>query len=86
MTDEILAKVSGQVAETLQRERGIDITPEPGMSLVDSGMLDSLSIITFVGRLESAFGISVSMADMTLENFDTIERITAMVKAKQLAG
>jgi acyl carrier protein len=56
------------------------------MSLVDSGMIDSLSIVTFVGRLESAFGISVSMADMTLDNFDTIERITAMVKAKRLAG
>jgi acyl carrier protein len=86
MADDILNTVTRYVTETLDRERGLTLTPEPDMSLVDSGMIDSLSIVTFVGRLESAFGISVSMADMTLDNFDTIERITAMVKAKRLAG
>lgn len=86
MADDILSTVTKNVADTLERDRGLTITPEPGMSLVDSGMLDSLSIVTFVGRLESAFGISVSMADMTLDNFDTVERIAAMVRAKLSAG
>ncbi|HPW19604.1 MAG TPA: acyl carrier protein [Vicinamibacterales bacterium] len=81
-----MSAVTRYVEETLNKERGLSVKPEPGMSLVDSGMLDSLSIVTFVGRLESGFGISISMADMTLENFDTIERIAAMVIAKQLAG
>ena len=86
MADDVLNTVTRYVAETLDRERGLTITPDPEMSLVDGGLLDSLSIVTFVARLESAFGISISMADMTLDNFDTVGRISAMVKAKQLGG
>ena len=42
--------------------------------------------MTFVGQLETAFGITISMADMTLDNFDKIEFICELVKSKRLSG
>jgi acyl carrier protein len=64
---------------------GISETPSQDMSLIDSGLLDSLNIVTFVGKLEKVFGISVSMSDMTMDNFDKIEFICELVKSKQLS-
>jgi acyl carrier protein len=86
MAEDIAGIVTQSVADTLRRDRGITDQPSPDMSLVDSGLLDSLSIVTFVGQLEIKFGITISMSDMTLDNFDNIRSITELVKAKRLSG
>ena len=72
------------VAQALKL-RGIDAKPTPDMSLIDSGMLDSLSIVTFVEALQKAFSIEISMSDMTLDNFDNTQVITELVKSKLAA-
>ena len=86
MAEDILDIVTHCVADALRRERGLTDRPSPDMSLVDSGLLDSLSIVTFVGQLETKFGITISMSDMTLDNFDNINLITELVKSKRLPG
>lgn len=85
MAEDIQESVTQLVAEALL-QRGLKIQPTQDMSLIDSGLLDSLIIITFVGQLETAFGITISMADMTLDNFDKIEFICELVKSKRLSG
>ena len=79
----------GNIDETVQeivaqalKMRGIDAKPAPDMSLIDSGMLDSLSIVAFVGCLEKAFHIEISMSDMTLDNFDNTQVISELVISK----
>jgi acyl carrier protein len=69
------------VAEALKM-RGIDAKPAPDTSLIDSGMLDSVSIVAFVGCLEKAFQIEISMSDMTLDNFDNTQVISELVRSK----
>jgi acyl carrier protein len=86
MADDIQNTVTQCVADALRRERGITGEVSPDMSLVDSGLLDSLSIVTFVGQLETKFDISISMSDMTLDNFDNISRISELVRSKRLEG
>jgi acyl carrier protein len=81
MPDHIDETITQIVQQTL-KSRGLDVRPEKDMSLIDSGMLDSLSIVTFVGELEKAFSIEVSMADMTLDNFDNIQLIEQLVRRK----
>lgn len=81
MSEQVQEIVSGLVKETLQL-RGLTIEPSPEMSLIDSGMLDSLSIVTFVGSLEKAFGIEISMSDMTLDNFDNVQLISELVRSR----
>ena len=84
MAEDIQDAVTHCVADALKRGRGFTGQPSPDMSLIDSGLLDSLSIVTFVGQLEMTFGISIQMSDMTLDNFDNIRLISELVKSKRL--
>jgi len=81
MIEEILELVTKLVTEMLL-QRGINVKPSPDTSLIDSGLIDSTSVVTFVADLEGAFGITISMSDMTLDNFDNITRISELVRSK----
>jgi len=81
MTKDIQETITKFITEILLK-RGIKAEPSPDTSLVDSGMIDSLSVVTFVRRLEDAFDIEVTMTDMTLDNFDTIQLICDFVRRK----
>ena len=52
-------------------------------SLLDSGILDSLSLLQLVVFLEERFGISVGAADLLPENFDSINSIGAYLRTRQ---
>lgn len=84
MTKDIQETVTKFITAILLK-RGIKAEPSPDTSLVDSGMIDSLSVVTFVRRLEDAFDIEVTMTDMTLDNFDTIQLICDFVGRKLAA-
>lgn len=84
MAEQIQETITQILADMLLIQ-GISIKLSPDMSLIDSGLLDSLSIVTFVGQLEKACGIEISIADMTLDNFDKIEFICKLVRSKRLS-
>ena len=56
--------------------------PPADADLFDSGVLDSLAFVELLLRLEQQFGVSVSVDDLELENFRTIERIAEFVAAR----
>lgn len=84
MTKDIQETITQMLTDMLLTT-GISIKPSPDMSLIDSGLLDSLSIVTFIGQLEKAFDIEISIADMTLDNFDNIQRICELVRSMRPA-
>jgi len=51
-------------------------------SLLDSGVIDSTTMMDLIAFLESQFGITIGEDEMTPENFDTINAITALVSRK----
>ena len=51
-------------------------------SLLDSGVLDSASMLVLVSFLESRFGLTISDEDLLPENFETIGAIVALVEAQ----
>lgn len=51
-------------------------------SLLDSGLLDSASILELVGFLESRFAVEIPDEELIPENFDTINAITVLVTKK----
>ncbi len=51
--------------------------------LFESGIVNSLFLLELLSFLESRFHIEVSMADLDLERFSTIERIVYFVVEKQ---
>ena len=58
---------------------GIDVELTDDVSLIESGLLDSLSIVYVVQGLQERFEIDLDFADITLENFDSVEVITTLV-------
>jgi acyl carrier protein len=43
--------------------------------LFSGGLIDSLSVMELVGMVEKCIGCQIPPADITLENFDTVNRI-----------
>lgn len=51
------------------------VSPDPGESLFDSGLLDSFALTDLVAGIEKDFGLSIPDADLNPRKFDSIERI-----------
>ena len=52
-------------------------------SLLDSGILDSLSLLRLVVFLEERFGIMMGDADLLRENFASVNTICAYLRARE---
>jgi acyl carrier protein len=50
--------------------------------LFSSGLLDSFSLVDVMALIEQRAGFAVSPGEVTLENFDSIARIAAYVRAR----
>lgn len=57
---------------------GLDATSP----LFSEGIIDSLGVLDLVAFVSSEAGVKVSPSEISLENFDTIERILAFASAK----
>ncbi len=53
--------------------------------LISSGAMDSLSVLSVVGFIEARFGVGIAPHEMSVENLDSIEDITALVVHKRAA-
>ena len=51
-------------------------------SLLESGIIDSMSMVDLIAHLEKTYDIQVAEDDMTPENFDSIEAIASYVGAR----
>ena len=52
-------------------------------SLLDTGILDSLSLLRLVVFLEERFGITMGDADLLPENFASVNTICAYLRARE---
>jgi acyl carrier protein len=62
-------------------ERGL----EPNTDLQEAGVLDSFSMLSLVGFLESTYQVRFEPSDINPETFRTVETIAACVRSKQCA-
>lgn len=51
-------------------------------SLINLGILDSMSILELIDRLEQDFFISFSEDEFSIENFESIKVITSLLQKK----
>lgn len=57
---------------------GVDFTKEN--DLIESGILDSLSIIQLVTKISDEFDVEITPLDLVPENFKSAETIYEMIK------
>ena len=51
-------------------------------SMMDDGILDSLTIVQIIGELSIEYDIEFAFEDLTPDNFNSIDGIVALVKKK----
>lgn len=54
-----------------------------GTSLFGGGVIDSVGHLQLITFLEKEFGVSFKLDEFTWDNFDTVEKIAALVRKKQ---
>lgn len=58
---------------------GIDLTC---VSLIESGYIDSLGLINLISELDIEFDIEISFNDLSVDNFNSVDSIQALVQQK----
>ena len=82
---DIEARIRGFVAETLLFSGdGFDYSDDA--SFLQSGMIDSLGVMDLVTFVQSSFGVAVDPAEITPDNFDSVNRLARYIRCKLSAG
>ncbi|MCI0399377.1 MAG: acyl carrier protein [Chloroflexi bacterium] len=68
------------VDELLIGNRQMKIAPET--SLIDSGIIDSLSLIRLILFIEERFGLSIEDHEVVPDNFDSLQSLKALIASK----
>lgn len=70
----------------LERELRVDARElAPDAPLFSSGLIDSFALVTLLGHIEKSCGVQISATDVSLDNFDTLERMVAYVQRSRAA-
>ena len=75
----------GAVVERIQRlfVEALSIpAPDPATDVVDSGLLDSLALVTLLFEVEREFGIQIPLDTLDVDDFRTVERMAGLVEAE----
>ena len=71
-----------EVLKVLQDEYP-NIDFESSDALVDDGILDSLTITGIIAALTMEFGVTIPYEEITEDNFNSVDALTAMVERFQ---
>lgn len=83
MSDQAVSeKIKSIVQETIDAS-GLGIEVEGDMSLVEGGLLDSMSIVRLVQELQQEFDIDIDFGDITITNFDSVNVLTEYVETRK---
>lgn len=79
----IESRITDSLTHYLQQE--LNQTQAPltlHTSLIQAGLIDSLSIFKLILFIEEQFAIKIHPEDITVENFETLNALTALVQSK----
>ncbi len=57
-----------------------DVEFEGRTDLVESGDLDSLTILNLISDISDEFGVTIPVGEVVPENFDSVEAIMALIE------
>ncbi len=80
--EEVFQQVEVIIKKFLEQTIGWDEPVAHDMSLIDGGLVDSLSIVQIVQALQNRFDIEIAVSDMVVDNFDSVNAIGEFVAAK----
>lgn len=72
-------KIKNQIIKLL-KDLNEDLDYENETQLISNGLIDSMQIMTLVSDLYDVLNIEIDAADVTIENFNSVDNIIEMVK------
>ena len=81
MTDMVETQLRTFILKTFPLARASELGPNE--LLLESGIIDSLGVLSLVGFIERTFQIEMMDDDLVPENFSTIDRLARLVRAKR---
>jgi acyl carrier protein len=76
----LLDEVTKLVKRVILDSAGVEIDLGPEEPLLDSGYLDSLTILQLFVEIHSELGVQVQLEDMTEESFASLKSLTELVE------
>lgn len=73
---ELQGRIVALIRETLHVE-----VPSPDTDLIESGLIDSLTLVSLITEIEYEFGLELPLDEFELDRFRSAERIAAFVTA-----
>ena len=81
VSNEVASRIHTFVEDDLLMGQGVEFDGDD--SLLEEGIIDSLGLLDVVTFIETEFGISVDDADVTLDNFGSVNTIASYVESKK---
>ncbi len=78
------ARLKALVRDVFSREMNVDV-PSTETDLFETGLLDSLTFVDLLVRLEEEFSLKLRLDEIDLESFRSIDRVVEMLQEKVAA-
>ena len=79
---DIEARVGIIINEFIRKMMNADFEVDGEVSLIDGGIIDSLSLVSVIQALQDAFDIKISPHEITIGNFDNLHNISSFISSK----
>jgi acyl carrier protein len=71
---ELTERIGRLIRQTLSVE-----IPAPDTDLIESGLIDSLALVSLIAEIEGEFGFELPLDDFDVDNFRSVDRMAAFV-------
>lgn len=79
---DVAGKVLGIMSDFIRQATGYDGEIDADISLINGGLIDSLSLVSVIQSLQDAFDIEIGVTEITIDNFDTVNSISNLINSK----
>lgn len=77
-----IGDIKAQVLEYLKEEIGVDAGIAEDDPLFSTGAVDSFDLVRILGFLEEQYGLALSPLEASLDNLDSVTRISELVSKR----
>ena len=82
----LLDRLTQLVTRVIRDSTGRNVTPKPDDRLIESGVLDSMSMVNLVIALQGEFPIELDAADLNEQTFGSVRALAELLVSRGAAG
>ena len=80
LKEEIKNVIKGFIIKTFKQGKG---SLRDNDSLFENNIIDSFGILELISFIEKKFSVSINPSEVTIENFDSLDKIVKLIEGKR---